>query len=159
MNIWVVVFLLGTLHLSCNWDYDKLKSCYDNHQKIREIAGVDLFCDADSVTGRQTIHDNVSLFTPEIANNINKLVVDYGHIFLFAKEKYLDTRCDSFVFETDVHFPTDFNLLKDSVRKILRRGYNFVNKLNISGRLKLTFSRQESCINTWVRNAPNLNST
>ena len=85
MDLWVV-FLLGTLRLSCNWDYDKLKSCYDNHRKIREIAGVDLFCDVDSVIGRQTIHDNLSLFTPEIVNDINKLVVEYGHDFLFPKD-------------------------------------------------------------------------
>lgn len=132
MDLWVI-FLLGTLRLSCNWDYDKLKSCYDNHQKIREIAGVDLFCDVDSVIGRQTIHDNVSLFTPEIANDINKLVVDFGHNFLFPKEKELDIRCDSFVFETNVHFPTDFNLLKDSVRKTLSLGCNLANEFNISG--------------------------
>ena len=132
MDLWVI-FLLGTLRLSCNWDYDKLKSVYDNHRKIREVAGVDLFCDVDSVTGRQTIHDNVSLFTPEIANEINKLVVDFGHNFLFPKEKELDIRCDSFVFETNVHFPTDFNLLKDSVRKILSLGSDLANEFKISG--------------------------
>ncbi len=132
MDLWVI-FLLGTLRLSCNWDYDKLKSCYDNHRKIREIAGVDLFCDIDSVTGRQTIHDNVSLFTPEIANDINKLVVDYGHDFLFPKDNELDTRCDSFVFETKVHFPTDLNLLKDSVRKILSLGSSLANEFKVSG--------------------------
>jgi IS5 family transposase len=132
MDLWVV-FLLGTLRLSCNWDYDKLKSCYDNHRKIREIAGVDLFCDIDSVTGRQTIQDNLGLFTPEIANDINTLVVGYGHALLFPKEKKLDIRCDSFVFETNVHFPTDLNLLKDSVRKILNLGNGLANEFKISG--------------------------
>lgn len=132
MDLWVI-FVLGTLRLSCNWDYDKLKSCYDNHRKIREIAGVDLFCDVDSVIGRQTIHDNLGLFTPEIANEINTLVVDYGHDFLFPKEKELDIRCDSFVFETNVHFPTDLNLLKDSVRKILSLGNDLANEYKISG--------------------------
>ena len=132
MDIWVI-FVLGTLRLSCNWDYDKLKSCYDNHLKIREIAGVDLFCDVTSVTARQTIHDNVSLFTPAIANEINKLVVEFGHNLLFPKEKKLDIRCDSFVFNSNVHFPTDFNLLKDSVRKILNLGSNLANEFKISG--------------------------
>ncbi|MFT5319857.1 MAG: IS5 family transposase [Chlamydiales bacterium] len=132
MDIWTI-FVLGTLRLSCNWGYDKLKNCYDNHRKIREVAGVDLFCDVDSVIGRQTIHDNVSLFTPEIANEINKQVVDFGHNFLFPKEKKLDVRCDSFVFETNVHFPTDFNLLKDSVRKILSLGSDLANEIKVSG--------------------------
>ena len=132
MDIWVI-FVLGTLRLSCNWDFDKLKNCFDNHRKIREIAGVDCFCDFDSVIGRQTLHDNISLFTPEIAKEINKLVVDFGHNFLFPKEKELETRCDSFVFETNVHFPTDFNLLKDSVRKILSIGSDLAKSLNMSG--------------------------
>ena len=132
MDIWVI-FVLGTLRLSCNWDYDKLKSCYDNHQKIRELCGVDLFCDIDAVTGRQTIHDNVSLFTEEIANKINKLVVGFGHELLFPEEQELHTRCDSFVFETNVHFPTDLNLLKDSVRKILDIGGKLASSLKISG--------------------------
>lgn len=132
MDLWVV-FVLGTLRLSCNWDYDKLKSCYDNHLKIREICGVDLFCDSYTVTGRQTIHDNVSLFTEEIANKINKLVVDFGHELLFPKEQEFHTRCDSFVFETNVHFPTDLNLLKDSVRKILGIGGQLASSLKISG--------------------------
>lgn len=29
-------------------------------------------------------------------------------------------RCDSFVVETDVHFPTDINLLFDAIRKIIQ---------------------------------------
>ncbi len=132
MDLWVI-FLLGSLRLSCNWDYDKLKTCYDNHQKIREMAGIDLFCDLNLVVGRQTIHDNISLFTPAIANEINQLVVEFGHNHLFSTKPKLDTRCDSFVFETNVHFPTDFNLLKDSVRKILSLGSCLATNFKISG--------------------------
>jgi len=132
MDLWVI-FVLGTLRLSCNWDYDKLKSCYDYHHKIREICGVDLFCDVDIVTGRQTIHDNVSLFTKEIANKISKLVVASSHELLFPEERELHSRCDSFVFETNVHFPTDLNLLKDSVRKVLSIGGKLASSLKITG--------------------------
>lgn len=118
MDLWTI-FVLASLRLACNWDFDKLKSCYDNHFKIRQIAGVDLFCDVDHVTGRQTLHDNLNLFTKEIADEINTLVVNFGHKHLFSDAEPLHARCDSFVFETNVHFPTDLNLLKDSVRKIL----------------------------------------
>jgi hypothetical protein len=31
----------------------------------------------------------------------------------------LKGRCDSFVLETDVHFPTDINLLRDAIRKVM----------------------------------------
>jgi len=132
MDLWVI-FVLVSLRLSCNWDLDKLKSCFDNHHKIRELAGVDLFCDAERVTGRQTIHDNLNLFTKEITEEINTLVVSFGHKFLFPNEKELLTRCDSFVFETNVHFPTDLNLLKDSVRKILTIGNRLATFYKLPG--------------------------
>ena len=118
MDLWIV-FVLGMLRLGCNWDFDRLKSCYDNHYKVREIAGVDLFCDAERVTGRQTLHDNVSLLTPNVLAELNKSILDFGHKHLFPATNHLDTRCDSFVFLTNVHFPTDFNLLLDCLRKVI----------------------------------------
>lgn len=45
----------------------------------------------------------------------------------------LQTRCDSFVVETNVHFPTDITLLYDAIRKILILSYRFCKKFNIPG--------------------------
>ena len=85
MALWTI-FVLGMLRLSCNWNYDTLKNCYDNHKLIRQMCGMDLFCDSDKVTPLQTIHDNISLFTEEIANEISTVVVNYGH--KLVKKKY-----------------------------------------------------------------------
>jgi len=41
-----------------------------------------------------------------------------GTIWLKKNEK-LKGRCDSFVVETDVHYPTDINLLFDAMRKVI----------------------------------------
>ena len=57
------------------------------------------------------IIDNVYL-TPELLSKIGRLVVESGHAV--ARKKLgepLRGRCDSFVVETDVHYPTDVNLL------------------------------------------------
>ncbi|MCH2207443.1 MAG: hypothetical protein MK132_16420 [Lentisphaerales bacterium] len=118
MDLWGV-FIPGMLRLGRNWDFDRLKSFYDNHRKVREIAGVDLFYDAEMATGRQAIHDNVSLLTPNVLPELNKSIVDFSHEHLFPSTNDLVTRCDSFVFLTNVHFPTDFNLLLDCLRKII----------------------------------------
>jgi hypothetical protein len=68
----------------------------------------------------QTLKDNISLFTPEILDNINQIVVRYGHqIAGKKKDEKLTGSCDSFVVETDVHYPTDINLLFDAIRKML----------------------------------------
>lgn len=42
-------------------------------------------------------------------------------------------RCDSYVLETDVHFPTDLNLLWDAVRTVVVLTARYANKAEISG--------------------------
>lgn len=63
----------------------------------------------------------MSLLTPEVLDRINQVVVQSGHkLVCKKKDEGLRGRCDSFVVETDVHFPTDSNLLFDAVRKVIR---------------------------------------
>jgi len=42
-------------------------------------------------------------------------------------------RCDSFVVETDVHFPTDINLLLDAIRKVIEISAELARTLNLPG--------------------------
>ena len=75
--------------------------------------------DIDARYPRQTLCDNLRWFTPEILEKINKVVVEEGlRIAGKDKDSPLTGRCDSFVVETDVHFPTDINLLWDAARKL-----------------------------------------
>ena len=68
----------------------------------------------------QTVKDNLALFTPEILDKINQIVVKHGHKIVGpVSEAELKGSCDSFPVETDVHFPTDINLLSDALRKII----------------------------------------
>src|SRR4030067_2543248 len=68
----------------------------------------------------QTLKDNVSCFTPELLDKINQRVVNAGHVLVKKKgNEALRGRCDSFVVETDVHYPTDINLLYDAMRKVI----------------------------------------
>ncbi len=66
----------------------------------------------------QTVKDNVGLFTDEIFDKINQIVVQHGHAVI-GNADVLNGGCDSFVVETDVHFPTDICLLLDALRKII----------------------------------------
>jgi len=117
MQLWKIL-VLGALRLNCNWDYDKLKEIADNHQKVREMLG-DGIGDSGYRYPLQTIKDNVSLLTPEILDKVNQVVVKAGHRVLGTEGEKIRGRCDSFVVETDVHFPTDINLLLDAMRKIV----------------------------------------
>jgi hypothetical protein len=118
MDLWKIL-ILGTLRLNCNWDYDKLHDIANNHKTIREFLGHTIF-EFDQIYSLQTLKDNVSLLTPEILDQISTLVIRKGHTLCGCAEKQpLKGRCDSFVVETDVHYPTDVNLLWDAIRKVI----------------------------------------
>jgi hypothetical protein len=118
MHLWRIL-VLGTLRLNLNCDYDRIHDLANNHIKIRQMLGHGSFGDQPDY-GLQTIKDNVSLLTPEVLDQINQVVVKAGH--QLVKKKAADTlqgKCDSFVVETNVHFPTDISLLFDACRKAL----------------------------------------
>jgi hypothetical protein len=118
MDLWKIL-VLGTLRLNCNWDYDKVLEMANNHHKLREMLGHSK-TDFDSQYALQTIRDNIVLLTPQILDEINQIVVKAGHRIISPdKDPQLRGSCDSFVVETDVHYPTDTNLLFDAVRKMI----------------------------------------
>jgi len=118
MDLWKIL-VLGTLRLNTNWDYDKVLEMANNHNKLREMLGHSK-TDFDSQYALQTIRDNIVLLTPEILDEINQIVVRAGHSIISPnKDPQLRGSCDSFVVETDVHYPTDTNLLFDAMRKMI----------------------------------------
>ena len=132
MDLWKIL-VLGTLRLNCKWDYDKLQEIANNHVTLRRILGHGLL-DMDARYPRQTLCDNIRWFTPEILDRINNVVVEAGHRVLgMAADAPLTARCDSFVVETDVHFPTDINLLWDAARKVLKLIHRLSNEVDIEG--------------------------
>ena len=69
----------------------------------------------------QTIVDNVSLLDDSTLKEINAVIVSFGQAEVFKKKETeaLELKTDSFVLESNVHFPTDYNLLWDCARKCL----------------------------------------
>lgn len=119
MDLWNIL-VLGVIRLNCDWDYDKLREMANNHKTLRQMLGHGIKEDSKEYP-LQTLRDNVSLFTPEILARINQVVVQSGHNLVHKKkDEGLRGRCDSFVVETDVHFPTDSNLLLDAMRKVIK---------------------------------------
>ena len=65
---------------------------------------------------------NLFNFDEDLLYQINQVVVEAGHQLLKKKETEvleLNLKTDSYAVETNVHFPTDLNLLWDSSRKCL----------------------------------------
>ena len=115
MNWWKI-FVMGSLRVNLKCDFDRLLELVNNHKTIRQMLGHG-FTDDDLEYRLQTVKDNVQQFTPEILDEINQVVVKAGH--KLKKKESLAARCDSFVVETNVHYPTDINLLLDALRKVI----------------------------------------
>jgi SepF-like predicted cell division protein (DUF552 family) len=68
------------------------------------------------------IKQNVALLSEEIINKINIIVVQAGHdMFSLGKTAKLSCKADSFVVETNVHYPTDISLLQDALEASITR--------------------------------------
>ena len=126
MSLWRIL-VLGELKQGLGCDFGRLQSIADEMRTVRLMLGHDHFTDntrhfTDNTRyDLQTLMCNVALLTPELLQSINQLVIAEGHS-LVGKEPgdALRGRCDSFVVETDVHYPTDVWLLWDSMRCLIR---------------------------------------
>ena len=119
MTRWSIV-VCGVIRLDLNLDYDRLHALVTQHNTLRQMLGHGLFDPASYHD--QTLKDNVTLFTPELRDTINQIVVDAGHGLVKKKDgDVLRGRCDAFVGETDVQDPTDIRLLFDAARKVIER--------------------------------------
>ena len=86
----------------------------------------------------QNIVDNVSFLNDETVLELNQVIVEMGHGVFKKRGGALLLKTDSFVVESNVHFPTDYNLLWDSGRKGIFVIEKYVNKnIDITGWRKL----------------------
>lgn len=120
MALWTIL-VCGVIRLDLNCDYDRLHELVNEHQRLRQMLGHGPF--SEHQYHLQTLKDNVGLLTPELLDQINLLICQAGHVLVKKKggkgNEGLRGRCDSFVVETDVHYPTDINLLFDAMRKVI----------------------------------------
>ena len=111
------MFVFAVLRLSNNWSYDVLENMVNNHHDIRGMVGLNSWRDQEIRFSRQTLHENLSRLTAEALDRISDTLVEAAYQELSLSKDFLLGRCDSFVVESNVHFPTDLNLLLDCVRK------------------------------------------
>jgi hypothetical protein len=145
MDLWMI-FVLAQVRLTLNASYEFVYNLANNHKSIRWVMGVE----TESGFPRkefeyQNIYDNLNLLDDKMLKEINELVVEFGHKEVFKKKdtEGLDLKSDSFVVESNVHFPTDYNLLWDSARKILDTVLKIKEKHNLKNWRKIKHWRSE----------------
>jgi hypothetical protein len=134
MNLWEIL-VMSMCRLTLNADYDRVLDMLNHHLLIRNIMYVSSseYSSNFKTCKLQTIKDNLNLLDEATIMKINELVVDFAHELVLKKNEKLQIKSDSFVLETNVHFPTDYNLLWDSARKCLDVIYLCHKKHNIVG--------------------------
>ncbi|MEO7700172.1 MAG: ISNCY family transposase [Opitutus sp.] len=122
MDLWQIL-VLGVVRLGLDADWDRLEHVANYDTLVRQMLGLPAtpWADASKLFGHQTLRDNVALLDDELLQQINARIAAAGRE-VFAKKggaplAALAVKVDTYVLETDVHFPTDLNLLWDAGRK------------------------------------------
>jgi len=149
------ILVLGALRLGLNADHDRIQELANQHATIRQMLGHGDWAD-ESQYSLQTIRENLRLFTPDILDRINQEVIGAGHrLVKKSPDEGLAIRCDSFVVETDVHYPTDTNLLLDAVRKAIETCAQLCKEEGLSDWRQSAYNLR--CVKNAYRRAQQLN--
>jgi hypothetical protein len=108
--------VLAAVRLGCNFDYDKLQDLAEQHRTLRLIMGIGDWQDREDFDWRR-IRDNLCLLQPATLEKINHLIVAAGH--QLAPEAITAVRGDTFVVETNIHYPTESSLIEDGLGKVV----------------------------------------
>lgn len=115
LDDWQIV-VLAAVRLGCNYDYDKLQDLAENHYALQTMLGVGQWDDTTSFAARR-IRDTLSQIRPTTIKAINHAIVSHGQ--QLHGEAAQSVRADSFVIETNIHYPTESSLIGDGMRKII----------------------------------------
>jgi hypothetical protein len=129
MDYWQIA-VLAAVRLGCNLDYDKLQDLAEQHRNLRLFMGIGDWEEKVDFDWRR-IHDNICHLRPETLTKINQLVVAAGH--RLAPEAARKVRGDTFVVETNIHYPTESSLIGDGLRKVLPLAAELAEQQGLSG--------------------------
>jgi transposase, IS5 family len=115
LSYWAII-VLAAVRLCCNFDYDRLRDLAEQHRALRLMMGIGDWDDRTDFDWRR-IRDNLCLLRPRTLEKINHLIVAAGHER--APEAIEAVRGDTFVVETNIHYPTESTLIEDGLRKVV----------------------------------------
>jgi len=129
MDYWQIL-VLAAVRLGCNLDYDKLQDLAEQHRALRRIMGIGDWGQQTTFDWRR-IRDNVTLIRPETIQQISQLIGAEGH--QLVPEAPQTVRADSFVVQTNIHYPTESTLIRDGLRKVLGLCVTLAALLGVGG--------------------------
>jgi transposase, IS5 family len=120
LELWHIL-VLGVVRLGLDCDYDRLEDLANHHTLLRQMLGLPPVPAAhEKPFHHKTLSENVCHLDEELLAQINAVVAQHGrNVFKKKSPEPILAKTDSYVLETNVHFPTDLNLLWDAQRKCL----------------------------------------
>ena len=136
MDLWHIL-VLGVVRLGLGCDYDRLEHIANHDGLVRQIMGLPSF-GGEQQFHHKTISDNICQIDAEVLEKINSIVVRHGRSTLKKNgrptgEEKLNVKVDSYVLDSNVHYPTDCNLLWDGARKCIELLGQLHAKLDLPG--------------------------
>ena len=120
MDLWQM-FVIPQFRVGLNLSYDRLHHMANSDRMFRQLLGVEStgFVAHTFEFGYQNILDNMELLSDELLKELNEIIVSFVHNEVLKKkvETASILKTGSYVLESNVHFPTDYNLLWDCCRK------------------------------------------
>jgi hypothetical protein len=129
MDYWQIV-VLAAVRLGCNLDYDKLQNLAEEHRSLRQMMNIGDWDERCDFSWRR-IRDNVCLLSPTTLQQIDQLIVAEGQCL--APGAAQRVRADSFVMETNIHWPSESTLLYDGLRKLIPWCVSLARELKVPG--------------------------
>lgn len=129
MDDWQVV-VLAAVRLGCNYDYDKLQDLVENHRALQGVMGIGSWEETTGFSYRR-IRDTLCQLNVETIAKLNHAIVREGQELDGTADQ--SARVDSFVVETNIHYPTESSLLWDGVRKFVPLCVKLAELCNIEG--------------------------
>jgi len=143
MDLWHIL-VLGVVRAGLGCDYDRLEYTANHDMLVRRIMGLPDFCGEDPPLHGRTVRDNVALVDDELLAAINDVVARHGMGLLRKKAGgKLEVRVDSYVLESNIHHPTDCNLLWDAARKSIELAGKLCGELGLPGLRKEKYWKRE----------------
>ena len=139
LDLWHIL-VLGVVRLGLDCDYDRLEDMANHHTLVRAVLGLPPLRTAEEKPfHHKTLSQNVCHVDEELLGQINALIVKAGRSLFKKKgdDGSIQAKVDSYVLETNVHYPTDLNLLWDAQRKCADLLRPWIERYQLCGWRKL----------------------
>ena len=146
MSLWEIL-VLGVVRLCLDIDYDRLHIMANYDKLVRSILGIENTFTEGKTYSLQSLKDNIHKIDDPTLEQINQIVCTAGfNLKKKDQENDLSLKIDTYALETNVHFPTDLNLLWDATRKCISIVDNLLDKYEFKGWRKIAL---------WLRQVKN----